>query len=81
MHTDVNTHKVLEDGLGYLEWMVVARILPDGSIGASVGLVFSAREFPHPLDDRLTDERWNQMLRSGEAAGPPVWMQSVRHQP
>ncbi len=81
VHTDVNTESVLEEGLGYLEWLVVARSMPDGSIGAGVGPVFTWHEFPHPMRDRLTDERWRELLDDGQAPGRPAWMLPLRAEP
>ncbi len=81
VHTDVNTESVPEEGLGYLEWLVVARSMPDGSVGAGVGPVFTWHEFPHPMRDRLTDERWRELLDGGEAPGRPAWMLPLRAEP
>ncbi len=46
------------------------------------GAVFSYREFLWPASDRLTDEKWQQMVREGKAPAPPVWTESfmVREQ-
>jgi hypothetical protein len=77
VHTDVNTESVLEVGSGILDWIIVARELPDGTIGASVGAVFSYHEFPHPMDDRLTDEKWNEMLQS-KPPPRPAWIDRIR---
>jgi hypothetical protein len=77
VHTDVNSKKVLEVGSGYLDWIIVARQLPDGTIAASVGPVFSYYEFPHPMNDRLTDEAWGALLGSK----PPdrqSWISDIR---
>lgn len=51
---------------------------PDGSIGACAGPIFSFYEFPHPMNDRLTDERWKQILDNGQAPPCPSWMQELR---
>jgi hypothetical protein len=50
------------DGTGYLQ---VAK-----------GGVFSYYEFPWPADDRLTDEKWRQMLDEGQAPPRPEWIDS-----
>jgi len=63
VHTDQNTRKVLEEGTGYIDLIIVANHLPDGSIGLAAGPVFSYYEFKHPMADRLTDEKWRSMLR------------------
>jgi len=38
--------------------------------------VFSYYEFPWPIDDRLTDEKWRGMLDDGTAPPPPEWTAS-----
>ncbi|HTW91288.1 MAG TPA: DUF3160 domain-containing protein [bacterium] len=40
------------------------------------GAVFSYREFEWPASDRLTDEKWQQMVRDGKAPAAPVWTKS-----
>jgi len=40
------------------------------------GAVFSYREFTWPASDRLTDEKWQQMVRDGKAPAAPVWTKS-----
>jgi hypothetical protein len=77
VHTDVNTKTVLEEGSGYIDWIIVARQLPDGTVGVSVGPVFSYYEFAHPMTDRLTDEKWNQLLATNPPARP-AWIDRIR---
>jgi len=77
VHTDLNTKTVLEEGSGYLDLLIVAHELPDGTIGAAVGPVFSYYEFAHPYDDRLTDEAWKAML-DGAPPARPAWTSEYR---
>ena len=74
VHTDINTKKVLEEGVGYVKLIVVAYKIPDGRILVGAGPVFSYYEFKHPMKDRLTDEKWREMLR----LNPPNEMEWVR---
>jgi hypothetical protein len=67
VHTDGNTEAVLEEGVGYVDTMVVAYKLPDGRILIGAGPVMSHYEFKQPMQDRLTDEKWREMLE----ANPP----------
>ncbi|MEA1864576.1 MAG: DUF3160 domain-containing protein, partial [Euryarchaeota archaeon] len=67
VHTDGNTQQVLEEGVGYVDLIVVAYKLPDGRILVGAGPVMSYYEFKHPMSERLTDEAWRGML----AASPP----------
>ncbi len=75
--TDGNTpQEVLEEGTGTVDLMVVAYKLPDGRVIAGVGPVMSYYEFKEPLDSRLTDEAWREMLSEGQAPPRPAWVDS-----
>ena len=39
--------------------------------------MYSYYEFPWPTTDRLTDERWREMLRSGDAPARPAWQDTL----
>lgn len=71
---------VLEEAVGRINeiYVVVPMVAADGSIYLQVakGGVFSYYEFPHPADDRLTDEAWREMLDAGEAPPLPEWTAS-----
>jgi len=71
---------VLEVGVGRINeiYVVVPVVTEDGTISLQVakGGVFSYYEFPWPADDRLTDEKWREMLDSGEAPPLPDWTTS-----
>ncbi len=67
VHTDGNTRAVLEEGVGYVDMLVVAYKLPDGRILLGAGPVMSHYEFKQPMEARLTDEKWREMLE----ANPP----------
>jgi len=70
VHTDPNSGRVLEVGVGYPLALFV--IVP-GEQGPRLALggMFSYYEFKHPMADRLTDEAWQDMLHSGEEPDPP----------
>ncbi|MPN48993.1 hypothetical protein SDC9_196606 [bioreactor metagenome] len=72
VHTDANTGDVLEEGVGYVDMLIVAYKLPDGRILIGAGPLMSHYEFKQPMSDRLTDEKWREML---EAKPPerPEW--------
>ncbi len=60
VHTDVNSGQVLEEGVGdAFTIYVVAPV--EGQLVATQGGVFSYYEFTHPMEDRLTDEAWQEM--------------------
>jgi len=64
VHTDTNTEQVLEEGVGYVKLLIAAYLLPDGRILVGAGPVFSYYEFKHPMNDRLTDEKWRELLQT-----------------
>ncbi|TEU17914.1 MAG: DUF3160 domain-containing protein [Anaerolineales bacterium] len=71
---------VLEEAVGRVNeiHVVVPVVGEDGTTYLQVakGGVFSYYEFPWPADDRLTDEKWRQMLDQGQAPLPPEWISS-----
>lgn len=72
VHTDGNTDQVLEEGVGYVDLIAVAYKVPDGRILIGAGPVMTYYEFKQPMQDRLTDEKWREMLRS-EPPERPEW--------
>jgi len=64
VHTDGNTRKVLEEGTGFIKTAIIAYKLPQGHIVLGVGPVFSYYEFKQPMDNRLTDEAWREILET-----------------
>jgi len=75
VHTDSNSGQVLEEGVGYVRLIAVAYDLPDGRILLAAGPVFSYYEFKQPMDDRLTDEAWREML-ADRPPDDPEWTAS-----
>ncbi|MFW5866890.1 MAG: DUF3160 domain-containing protein [Armatimonadota bacterium] len=79
--------QVLQVGVGpaYRIYVVVPH--PDGELQITKGGCFSYWEFHWPASDRLTDEKWQAMLASGEAPPRPEWTGSFiipggeNHQP
>jgi hypothetical protein len=74
VHTDPHTSNVLEVGSAYLENVAVLHRLPTGEWGVAVGPAFSYRELPWPMDDRLTDEKWRDLLEGDAGVGRPEWL-------
>ncbi|MDQ7826831.1 MAG: DUF3160 domain-containing protein [Candidatus Eremiobacteraeota bacterium] len=75
VHTDVNSGQVLEEASGYVDYIIVAYARPEGDIVLAAGPVLSYYEFRHPMADRLTDEKWRDMLRSSPPPRPE-WIKS-----
>jgi len=75
VHTDPNTQQVLEEGVGspFNIWVIV-----EDSKGKRLcrGAVFSYYEFKHPMKDRLTDEKWQEMQKKKERPPQPDWLTS-----
>ena len=76
VHTDTNTNQVLEEGLGYVDLIVVAVPDADGNLVCAAGPMLSYYEFKHPMDDRLTDEAWKEMLLKDDIPDRPDWISS-----
>ncbi len=69
---------VLEIGTGRIDRIFV--LVPDdeGEFHVATGGVYSYYEFPRPTSEgRLTDERWWEMLRKGEAPDRPAWQEPL----
>ena len=73
VHTDGNTKQVLEEGVGYVNLVLVAYKVPDGRVLIGAGPVMTYYEFKQPMSGRLTDEKWRDML-SAESPGAPKWV-------
>ncbi|KPL19641.1 MAG: dTDP-glucose 4,6-dehydratase [candidate division Zixibacteria bacterium SM23_81] len=70
VHTDQNTQYVLEEGVGYVNLIAVAYNVPDGRILIGAGPVLTYYEFKQPIQERLTDEAWRELLRSNPPEKP-----------
>jgi len=67
--------RVLEEAVGRVfEIYVVVEI--EGNTQIAKGGVFSYYEFPWPMEDRLTDEKWREMLEASQVPERPQWTQS-----
>jgi hypothetical protein len=76
VHTDGNMAEVLEVGSGTIDWLVVVRRIDDGVLGAAIGPIFTYYEFPWPMQDRLNDEQWIDLLGGAETPARPEFVQS-----
>lgn len=78
---DVHTHGaealVVEEGVGEVDLIVVACPTATGDFFLAVGPVLSYYEFKHPMNDRLTDEAWRDLLASEAAPARPPWMRGI----
>ncbi len=77
VHTDTNEPaEVLEEGVGYVDLVLVAYKVPDGRTIIGAGPTLSYYEFKQPINNRLTDEQWKEMLKSGQTPPRPDWTNS-----
>ncbi len=76
VHTDQNSKKCLEEGTGNVELTVVCYLQPDGRLVLGAGPALSYHEFKHPMSDRLTDEKWREMLKSGKTPPRAEWIKT-----
>ena len=76
VHTNPDEGLVVEEGVGYVDYVVVACPGSDGRPFLAVGPVLSYYEFKHPMSDRLTDEAWGEMLKSSPPQRPP-WYEAL----
>lgn len=64
--------QVLEAATGQV-FDIYAVVPVEGQLRIARGGVYSYYEFPWPMNDRLTDTRWHQMLANGEEPPLPEW--------
>jgi len=77
VHTDTNQPmEVLEEGVGYIDLILVAYKVSDGGIIIGAGPTLSYYEFKQPINERLTDEQWKEMLEQGKQSQKPGWADS-----
>lgn len=63
---------VLEEAIGNV-WEIYVVVSLGGKPYLTRGAVFSYYEFTQPVTERLTDEKWQQMLEDGKAPPMPEW--------
>jgi hypothetical protein len=74
--TEVNSSQVLEEAVGVpAEIFVIANV--DGRDKVCLGAAYSYYEFKHPMNDRLTDEKWRSMIKQGKQPPPPEWVEDM----
>jgi len=73
VHTCGSESMVLEEAVGKVDLIVVACPQIDGSAFLAIGPVLSYYEFKHPMEDRLTDEKWREILDSLDKPERPAW--------
>jgi hypothetical protein len=64
--------QVLEEGTGRV-YEIYAVVPVEGKLRIAKGGVFSYYEFPWPINDRLTDEKWRGMINEDKQSALPNW--------
>lgn len=72
VHTDPNSSQVLEEAVGN-PFILHVKMVIDGEEKYLQGPVFSYYEFKQPMPERLTDEKWQEMLRRRGEPECPAW--------
>ncbi|MGY5864148.1 MAG: DUF3160 domain-containing protein [Candidatus Thorarchaeota archaeon] len=75
VHTDPNEGLVLEEAVGR-PMVILAAVPIEGQVVLTRGAVFSYYEFTWPMNDRLTDESWQDMIAQGATPPLPTWTDS-----
>ena len=75
--TDVNSEQVLEEAIGKPDLIfVIANV--DGKPKVCLGGVYSYYEFKMPMNNRLTDEKWRDLIKQNKLpAQHPQWLNSI----
>jgi hypothetical protein len=63
---------VLEEGNGYVH-SIYAVVPVDGKLRVVKGGIYSHYEFPWAANDRLTDEKWRELVENGQTPTAPGW--------
>ena len=79
--TEPNKRRVLEVATGRFNLLWVVYQLPSGKKVLGAGPVMSYREFKQPMDARLTDEEWRDIIDEGNAPAPPAWIKTFLTRP
>ena len=69
--------KVVQAAVGKIDLLVVACPMTRGRAFLAVGPVLSFYEFKRPMGDRLTDEKWLQLLDAPIRPDRPKWYASL----
>ncbi|MBY0522486.1 MAG: DUF3160 domain-containing protein [Gemmataceae bacterium] len=80
VHTDPKSQSCLEVGVGDVNFGVIA-IDNEKDRAVYVGPLFSYYEFRHPVNDRLTDQQWQDMIQKNKLPARPEWVNAFQATP
>jgi len=73
--TDLNSKMVLEEAVG--RPMQLYMVCPvDGEPTVCIGAIYSYYEFKQPMDKRLTDEEWRELIKQNKQPEQAEWVKS-----
>jgi len=75
--SDPNTGRVLHEGVGLFNPVVVIHEPPEGRPVAGLGFVLSHYEFTRPNWERMTDQEWQTQVISGTLPARPWWVEAL----
>jgi hypothetical protein len=75
--SDPNTSRVLHEGVGPFNPVVVIHEPPEGTPMAGLGFVLSYYEFTRPDWERMTDQEWQTQVISGTLPARPWWVEAL----
>ncbi len=78
VHSNPENHEILHVGVGDANYLVTV-LDTGGALRTFVGPVYSYYELT-TRDERLTDERWEEVLSKPNPPDVPAWLQTVRGQ-
>ena len=79
--TNSNTAKVLHEGVGRFNPVIIVYEQPDGVILAGVGYVMSYYEFEEENFTRVSDSEWKKRVETGTLPPRPLWTGSFLYPP
>ena len=80
IHTDPESARVLQAGVGDARFCVVA-IDSEEDRTVFVGPVYSYYEFTSDADKRLTDHEWQNMIKADKLPQRPTWFDAFQGPP
>jgi hypothetical protein len=72
VHTDLNTLTCLEEGVGY-PWEILVVVRRGETLLITRGVFVPYYEFVVPIEERMTDEEWRELLTGATPPSPPIW--------
>lgn len=78
--TDANTERVLHEGVGLFNPLVIICEPPAETPWAGLGYVMSHYEFALPDYERMTDAAWQTQIISGTSPARAAWMTALLDQ-